>query len=184
MPVKPETKEIIHLILQILATGAVISLAVLAPNAAGPIVKLFTSRGVPPKKARAVIHYLKRHNLVMLRAEGTETVVTMTEEGKRKLLRYDFNTLAIPRPRRWDGRWRLVAFDIPEKKKLAREALRHKLKELGFLLIQKSLWVHPFACSNEINFISETFQISPYLWLIEASRLDHEEYLKKKFSLA
>ena len=56
-----------------------------------------------------------------------------------------------------DGEWRIVIFDIPEKFKKAREALRMKLKELGFLELQKSVFIFPYECEDEINFIVEVF---------------------------
>ena len=50
-------------------------------------------------------------------------------------------------------------FDIPEKLKRAREVLRDKLKDIGFIELQKSVFAHPFECEDEINFIVEVFQI-------------------------
>ncbi|OHA09179.1 MAG: hypothetical protein A3B37_01395 [Candidatus Sungbacteria bacterium RIFCSPLOWO2_01_FULL_59_16] len=172
-----------RLLLGLLQGGVVLSLALFAPNAVGPIIRMFEKRRIPPKRARAVIHYLKRHNLVIVRESNGKSVVEITEAGRRKLREYDFEKLTIKRPKRWDGKWRLIAFDIPEKKKLARDALRRKLKELGFLQAQRSVWIHPFECRNEINFVAEVFRVSPYVWMFEAIAADHTDYLVAKFDL-
>lgn len=184
MRIKPETREVLSSALRFLAAGGVLTLALLAPNAIGPITKLLHTKNIPPRRARAAIRYLNRHGLVIMKESGDTVTVEITEKGKRRLAHYDFENLRIKRPARWDGTWRLVSFDIPEKKKRTRESLRDKLRELGFLKIQQSLWVHPYACRDEVNFISEVFQISPYLWLLEATTIDHADFLRKKFNLA
>ncbi len=91
--------------------------------------------------------------------------------------------MRILKPRKWDGKWRIVGFDIPEKQKKAREALRYKLKELGFLQIQKSLFLYPYPCREEIEFIGEIFQINKCITFIEAISITNESYLKREFKI-
>lgn len=45
--------------------------------------------------------------------------------------------------REWDGRWRIVAFDLPEKENAARVRLRRLLKDRGFGYLQNSFWITP-----------------------------------------
>ena len=67
--------------------------------------------------------------------------------------------------------------------KKAREALRLKLKELGFKELQKSVLVFPYECEDEINFIMEIFLIRPFVRFIRAKSFTNEEQLKIKFVL-
>ena len=76
-----------------------------------------------------------------------------------------------------------MIFDIPERFKKAREALRMKLKELGFKELQKSVLILPYECEDEINFIVEVFQIRPFVRFIRAKSFTNEEQLKIKFNL-
>ena len=46
---------------------------------------------------------------------------------------------------RWDGKIRLVVFDIQEKWKSDRERLRALLRSLGFGMLEESVWLTPFA---------------------------------------
>ena len=62
----------------------------------------------------------------------------LTENGKRKALTYQIDEMKIKKAQKWDKKWRIVLFDIPEKKKKIREALRHHLKNLDFLNIKKA----------------------------------------------
>ncbi|MEK7566681.1 MAG: hypothetical protein AAB527_00910 [Patescibacteria group bacterium] len=114
--------------------------------------------------------------------DGTMTVV-LTDYGKQKVLRYELDDLEIKKPKKWDGKWRVVIFDVPEKFKMAREALRQKLKALGFIELQKSAFVFPYECEDEINFISEVFECGWYVKYLRVSYITNEAELLKKFEL-
>ena len=136
------------------------------------------------KKLNESIKTLYRSKLIGA-IEDKNGVVTMTinNSGKKKVLVYQLDDIKIDRPKRWDGLWRAVIFDIPEKHKPAREALRQKLKELEFHQLQKSIFVLPYECKNELDFIIEIFQIRPWVRYILAQHIDNELHLKKLFDL-
>ena len=133
---------------------------------------------------RKAIEALDRSKLVDIRdrSDGT-TVMTLSENGRKRALLYNFDTMSIPQPKRWDGRWRLVLFDIPEKKKKARDALRFKLRQLGFHELQKSVFVHPYPCHNEIEFLIEMYMLRRHVCTAELVAVSHEPLLKQKFHL-
>ncbi|MEK9182320.1 MAG: hypothetical protein AAB781_01875, partial [Patescibacteria group bacterium] len=64
-----------------------------------------------------------------------------------------------------------------------REALRMKLKELGFLELQKSVFIFPYECEDEINFIVEVFLIRPFVRFVQAKSFTNEEQLRIKFDI-
>jgi len=109
--------------------------------------------------------------------------IVLTKKGKEYALEYKIDEIKIKKPSGWDGIWRLVIFDIPERKRRARDALRDKLKELGFRELQKSVFVHPYPCQNEIEFIIEFFDIRPSVCYGELKNLTNEEELKLHFDL-
>ena len=109
--------------------------------------------------------------------------IILTKEGEKKALKFKLDEMKIKKPAKWDGQWRIVIFDIPERFKKAREALRMKLKELGFLELQKSVLVLPYECEDEINFIVEIFLIRPFVRFVRAKSFTNEEQLKIKFDL-
>ncbi len=114
--------------------------------------------------------------------DGTIKVV-LTEAGKKKVLEYNIDEIKIKIPPQWDEKWRLVIFDIPEKRRQARDALRLKIKELGFYEMQKSVFVFPFECRDEIDFIVEFFDIRPFVRYAEMTNLTNEAQLKLHFDL-
>ena len=45
--------------------------------------------------------------------------------------------------RAWDGRWRIVLFDVPIHRNAQRDRLRRDLREKGFGYLQNSVWISP-----------------------------------------
>ncbi len=114
--------------------------------------------------------------------DGTIAIV-LSEEGKKKALVYDLDKMEIKKPKQWDKKWRIVMFDIPELKKKEREGLRYRLKYLGFYEFQKSVFVHPFDCKDEIDYIIELYKIKKFVRFIVADFLDNELDLENHFGL-
>ncbi len=136
------------------------------------------------KLYRAVREFYKER-LVDYREKENEIVeIILTENGRKKALKYKIDELEIKRPVKWDEIWRIVIFDIPEKRKRAREALRLKLRKLGFKELQKSVFIYPYECEDEINFIVEIFGIRPFVRFLRATSITNDAQLKIRFKLA
>lgn len=140
--------------------------------------------GLDKKRLNDAIRLLYKSKLVSekMNKDGTLTLV-LTGKGKEIALTYDIEKMEIKKPLRWDKKWRIVIFDVPEPLKKKRDALRHRLKKLGFFKLQKSVFVHPFDCFGEIEYIIEFYQIRRYVRFIIATSIDNELHLKNKFQL-
>ena len=110
-------------------------------------------------------------------------IVTITQKGKERVLKYKIDGMRIKKPKTWDGKWRLVVFDIPDYQRKSSNTLRHKLIELGFLQYQKSIFIHPYPCQDELDFIREIFDVSQCVKFIVASEIEDQEYYRRKFHL-
>ncbi len=130
------------------------------------------------------IRSLYKSRLIEEREEkdGKITLI-ISEAGKKKALSYCLEEMVIKKPEKWDKKWRLVIFDIPEKKRKVRDALRTKLQELGFFELQKSVFVHPFDCKEEIDFIVEFFELRSFVRFAIVENIDNDLHLKKLFNL-
>jgi len=94
------------------------------------------------------------------------------------------DALKIKHPQKWDTKWRLVIFDISHLKKKYREAFRGKLKELGFWYLQKSVWLHPFECRDEIALLRDFFGLTKNeVRLITAEDIERDEEFAKHFKV-
>ncbi|MBI2482203.1 MAG: hypothetical protein HYV76_01410 [Candidatus Vogelbacteria bacterium] len=114
--------------------------------------------------------------------DGTITI-TLTKSGEKIAHSFDLDKIKIPKPLRWDKKWRLVIYDIPNKNNKGRDALREKLKELGFYEWQKSAFIYPYPCQKEVEFVIEFFELRPYVNYAELLKPTNEAKLKLHFKL-
>ena len=175
-----------HKILKAVAIGGIVAIA-----ATNPYFGLAFMKGIRKdlerKKWAEFYRELKRlQKTKRLNAEQKPDgsfEVTITQLGKNYVARYDLDSLEVKRPKYWDGLWRFCSFDIPSDKQLARHSLLSKLKELGFIMVQKSLWAHPFECREELAVLAKAFEVEPYMYCFTASDFDGHQnnHLKMKF---
>jgi len=114
--------------------------------------------------------------------DGSTTLV-LTRNGKRVALTYNIDNIKIKEQPRWDSKWRVLMFDVPERLKKVREALRMHFKQMGFYEFQKSVFVHPYPCREEFEYIVEFYNVRRYLRFILATEIDNELEVKKFFGL-
>lgn len=175
--------ELTKQILLALGVGFVITTVMILPGSAimfKPLIKKFKTKRQSFIKS---IKSMKRDRLIDFKEDEKVSKIIILEKGREKLLKYNLDSLEIKKPKKWDGVWRIVTFDIPEDEKAARNAFRLKLKELGFYQLQKSVFIYPYPCLNEIQFIEEIFKVGPYINFIEAQKIEGDKWLKSKFDL-
>lgn len=172
-------------ILKYLLLAGVIFVAASSPyfalNLAKNISKL---RRQNKRKINSAFQYLRRNGLIEIKRENHDICIALTDKGKKRAGKYQVDDLEIRPPKKWDKKWRVVIFDIPNLKKTERDAFRSKLKELGFYSLQKSVWVHPFDCKKEIELLREFLGTSPHqIRLLVAEKIENEQQLKKALKL-
>ena len=114
--------------------------------------------------------------------EGTVRV-ELLENGRKRALQYDLNKIKIQKPAKWDGLWRVVIFDIPESKKKHRDAFSSRLRVMGMHPLQRSVFIHPTNCKNEIDFVAELYDLKPFVRFAVVKEIDIEPHLKEIFKL-
>jgi len=178
---KTATKE---LLLFLLKAGGFVALSILAPQLPYLLLKSYFKEGnLDRRKFKKFLSYLESQKMITTAEENGQVTIRITEKGKIKALKYEVETMEIKKPKKWDGKWRIVIFDIPKDKKMARDFLRWKLNDLGFIMLQKSVFIHPYPCTPEITFIKEFFEVTPYVKLLIADQIEDEVIIKKKFGL-
>ncbi|MDP4001815.1 MAG: CRISPR-associated endonuclease Cas2 [bacterium] len=75
----------------------------------------------------------------------------------------------------WDKKWRIIIFDIPQEKHIARIRFRNKLKSLGCVMLQKSVFIFPYECHEEIGDICESLEIGDYVDILIAESIGFKE---------
>lgn len=126
---------------------------------------------------RAFYNAISRMKKAKLIEEREGRTFHITEKGKLKIL-------WLHRPqKKWDGKWRIVVFDIPEKKKELRNFFRAKLKELGFRFLQESVWISPYNIADKVEDLINQSGTSHFVHYLVVEEIDNKDVLKKLFHL-
>ena len=137
------------------------------------------------RKLYCSLNYLSRRGYVkILKDENGQMTVKLTREGDTAIEKLNFNELKLPEPGVWDGKWRLVIFDIPTYKHKNRQAFTEKLKELGFGMAQKSVWAYPFECYKELAIVRKFYEVEKFVTYLEAIEIEDELHWRGKFNLS
>jgi len=171
-------------LLKVLVVGGVVTIA-----AVNPFFGLLTAKIIEDelkkrkwKGLKNGLHRLKYRGFVEVeQTPDGSYIVKATDAGKLQAEKYDLDNLSIKVPKKWDKQWRLIIFDIPTEKQKGRLALLSKLRELKFIMIQKSVWAHPFECQNEVAVLARAFEVDKYIQHLVCSNVSSSEYLKGEF---
>lgn len=172
--------------LELLKAGVALFVAFSAPGA----LKLFQGsfkntkwEEYYPSTIERKTFKLWRKGYVEIKETEGKTIVKLTEKGEAEIFNCSVKDLEINKPVIWDGKWRLVFFDIPEYKKSKRNVFQTKLKDLGFFPMQESVYVYPYPCEKEIKFLREVLEIPHDVKLIRADRIENDEDLRGVFEV-
>ena len=175
-------------ILRSIATAGVLSLALLAPNALQLLATVDNTSG---RKRRMNPKYLIDSSFAKLLAKGHVRIehgpkgklVRLTDEGKRALGRMIALTPDQRKHRRWDKRWRMVIYDIKEKRRGTRVALQRNLRSFGFYQLQASVWVYPYECEDLLVLLKADFKIGRDVLYGVVEKVEGDEQMKEYFGL-
>lgn len=117
-----------------------------------------------------IIRRFHKQKLLNLTEKDGKTLIELSDKGKKRLLLYDFEKIELKK--RYDGKPRMVMFDIPRKKNSKRDLLRRKLVQLGFVKLQESVFVTPYICEKEINFIINYLGIADHVILLQMGKIE------------
>lgn len=105
----------------------------------------------------------------------------LTEKGLLEFIKFRIHD----RKSVWDGKWRMVIFDIPEEKRAQRDFLRRQLKWLGFKELQKSVWIFPYDIKRDFEEALTILGIDIYgdIRFVIVEKIENDKDLKDYFNL-
>jgi phenylacetic acid degradation operon negative regulatory protein len=92
----------------------------------------------------------------------------LTSAGQNKVKR-DFSIANLTK--KWNKRWVVLVFDIKEKSRRARDILRNKLRNIGFGMLQESVWITPLPIGKDVWEFIDTIGLSENVFVMEVSHL-------------
>lgn len=173
-------------ILGSIALVGLLPVAALAPQVMGSLIK---SGLIEREKFRATridrsLRNLIKDGLVEFRkgAKGKK-YLAMTKRGERYLNRLEIADFKIKKPKRWDGKWRVIIFDIQEKKRRSRDQLRQTLQRIGFVKLQQSVWIYPYDCEYLITLLKADLELGRNLLYLIVEEMENDKMLRFRFGL-
>jgi len=169
----------------LLTVGAVglIAVAAIAPNA----VRLLETTGINARlryQTKTVLGRLKQDGEIEFVERDGKSYARLTKKGRRTLaLHREKLRLQEPRRKRWDKRYRLIIFDVPEKRKRVRERIRREFQEAGFLRIQDSAWIYPHDCEAFIALLKAELHIGRDVLYVVIESIEGDARIRKHFNL-
>lgn len=172
-------------LLAAVALSGVVLVAAVAPNLPMALEKL-------PSLRRAKLRYQYKTALGRLAALGYisfekragKSYARITGAGREKLaFELEKKRLDLSKKRRWNGRWRVVIFDIPEWRRKIRDRLRILMQELGFVRLQDSVWVFPYDCEEFIALLKAELKIGSAVLYMVVEEIENDKHLREHFGL-
>jgi len=167
-------------ILTSVKVAGLLSVIILAPNA----VKMLKSFGLIPNRRQREIILKSKDRLTkegLLKYENG--FLKLTNKGESYLKHLELRDWKIDKPRKWDKRWRMLVFDIPEHRRSLRERVRLTLLNIGFIKLQDSVWIYPYDCEDLINLFKADFKIGKDIVYVIADSIENDRNYKKLFNL-
>jgi hypothetical protein len=186
-PIDPKVKDV----LLILATGTFITATILMPGlvlAVKPFIASNKNRGenewnkFNKARLRQILNRLHKQKMVEIIDINGEQIVKLSEKGHTKLLRYNLNQIHLNN-QKWDGKWRIIIYDIFSGKKEERYIFHKILKKLKFLQLQKSVYLSPYPCKDEIEYIRQICGIGKEVLILIVTGIENEKVYKEYFGL-
>lgn len=169
-------------VLATIAATGVLAIALVAPNALTLLKVVSRSHQRIQTATRALTRLIER-GYVREENVGTQKVVHLTDKGEKFLALVGEGQFKLKKPKKWDGKWRVLIFDIPERRRRAREQIRLKLLRLGFCRLQDSVWVIPYDCEDLIALLKVDLRIGKDLLYIIADKIENDRVLRRHFLL-
>lgn len=173
-------------ILRLLAGAGTIGAIFVFPGAAPALGTLFLGNKEYSRwQTKQVVSQLSKRKFVEIQYLPDGRVrVKITKAGMTRALTYALDNMSLKKPAKWDGKWRVAMFDIPKKYGRVRDIFRMRLMQLGLLKLQESVYVYPYPCFDEIEFIRELYSISFTVQYLLVEKLEDDEYLRDRFELS
>lgn len=173
-----ERKEkIIDIILEFLITMSVEIPCIFIES--HPIYRKALRRGYGRRQIQSALYNLSYRGHI----KNSGHSYKLTAEGKKWAEKY-YPKYFIKRHGSWDGKWRIILFDIPSELESQRQSFKRRLKNIGAYMVQKSVFAFPYPCAEEIGDWCRELGLSDYVDVIEAVELGaREPEAKEHFEL-
>ncbi len=178
------TKDGINFVLKFIGKNGFDGKLVKGQNAVLALDAIFQNKNLK-FDAQRVVSELRRQKLAEISQQNNMIKFRLTPAGAHRLQKLSIEQLVIKQPTKWDKKWRMVTFDIPVSQSKSRTYFTRNLKLLGLSMAQRSSWVHPYDCFEEVAQLAGYYNVNRYCSFFVVTSLDEatQNKLKATFQL-
>lgn len=140
----------------------------------GSLIRLLQEFGHNEQAVRAAISRMSKQGWVKARKKGNRSYYYLTKRGINRIQEAGRRIFKLHHEK-WDGKWRMLLYTIPEEKRHIRDELRKELVWSGFGMLQSGFWISPNSLERQVDDLIEKYDIRQYVhFFISAYRGPHE----------
>ena len=163
----PKTKDnlgdITKIVLLLIAKGALVTLGAMLNGAAGVRHLDKEFGGLTNEQLSRCIRNMRLRGYITYERNDLESPLRVTAKGLLRIKKEEFSVRFVKcKTARWDHLWRIVMFDIPERRRRLRGQFREALDRLGLCQFQESIYICPFDCKPIIDEIIKMYRLDRY----------------------
>ena len=143
-------------------------------------------QNIKKEKINRTLQALEKRDVIWMEKKDKEVLVYLKDKGQNKVAKYSLKLLLDfkLKKKKWNGKWFLVFFDVPESQRVKRDYLRKYLQQMGFYRYQKSVYLFPYECEEEVKLIKKIVEAAKYMKYIIAEKIEDESVAKTFFRLS
>jgi len=171
-------------ILSTASVAGLLAIAVVAPNLLKLLKFVPSNKTAFAYRTQSTLKRLADKGLIVFIEKDGKKFARLTTAGEDAIrLEEKIVSMKTHRPKKWDGKWRMVIFDIPEQRRKVRGRLREIMQEVGFVRLQDSVWIFPYDSEDLVTLLKAELRLgSDVIYAIMDSFLD-ERSIRTHFKL-
>jgi len=166
-------------VLETLSAGDLLVGFLLSARSTRRMYKIARERATARYRTKLAIHRLIKDKYILQNGD----MLSITNSGVLLLERTVTSVRESLDSTTWDGKWRIVSYDIPESLSGLRRQVRSILKRAGFIKLQNSVWIFPHECRELARLVKERSELKQHILYGVLESIEGEEQLRKKFRI-
>ncbi len=180
---RKKKQDIQHAVLATVAVTGIVAFAAVAGNALQLLDYLPNEKYNLKYRMKSVAGRLVAKKYAVWVERDGKKYLRVTPTGRKALAFEQAKITLKNQKKKWDGRWRMVVFDVPERRRRIRNRLRAVMLEIGFVRLQDSVWVYPYDCEDFVALLKAELKIGKDVLYAIADTIEHDKDLRRQFKL-
>ena len=180
---RKKKKDIQNAVLATIAVTGFVAFAAIAGNALQLLDYLPNEKYNLKYRMKSVAGRLVAKGYATWTEKDGKKFLRITPKGSKALAFEQAKVALKNQKKKWDGRWRMVVFDVPERRRQVRNRLRAVMCEIGFVRLQDSVWVYPYDCEDFVALLKAELKIGAAVLYMVVEQIENDKHLRTHFGL-